>query len=248
LGVAGWRDGSYAEAMNVNVVQLGAVAVGETPRVVGIISQLASAADLSPATAPGCDLVEMRLDRMPLQDDAWQAAARGLEERGLPVIATLRIPEEGGEWREGDLARRPILAAALSTCACIDVELQSALFPELVDAAEAQGKALIASYHDYERTPPDDVLLDVEARAAVRPNVIVKIAVRVESEADIERLQIFLARPRQQPLCLIGMGDLGVSTRLTFPARGSCLAYGHLDGSTAPGQLACDELARRIHR
>jgi len=104
----------------------------------------------------------------------------------------------------------------------------------------------LVSYHDYDKTPALDELRAVIEDTATYPNVICKIAVRVQQPDDIARLKSLLAEPRIIPLCLIGMGDLGIATRLEFPRLGSCLAYGHLDGSTAPGQLSCEELSAAL--
>ena len=235
------------DAMNRFLVHIGRVPVGDAPRVVGIVSDSATVPGLLAQAAPGCDLVEMRLDRMDVRAPDWPAAAARLEAAGYPVIATLRIAAEGGAWDAPETERRPHLQQALAQCACVDIELRSALLPELVATAGTLGKALIVSHHDYDRTPPLDELRAVIARAAVAEHVIVKLAVRVNETADIDRLRELLADPPgRQPLCLIGMGDPGTPTRIEFPRLGSCLAYGHLDGATAPGQLSCRELADRI--
>ena len=237
--MAGW-------GLSANIVHFDAVEIGRAPRVVGIISHLQSVGSFLENPEPGCDVVELRLDRMDVDGGDWESAARALGAAGYPVIATLRIPEEGGEWQGGDEARLPYFERALTCCAAVDIELRSSLCAALAGLAEAQGKALIVSHHDYEQTPGLEVLQAVEQRAALSAGVVVKIAVRVQIAADVECLKLFLAQPRQQPLCLIGMGDLGIPTRLEFPSLGSCLAYGHLDGSTAPGQLSCRELSARI--
>jgi len=46
-----------------------------------------------------------------------------------------------------------------------------------------------------------------------------------------------LTEKHSGPICVIGMGELGVKTRTEFPRRGSCLTYGYFESSAAPGQL-----------
>ncbi len=233
--------------MEKHIVHFGPVAVGAEPRIVGIISDLRTVSSLLSDPAPGCDIVELRLDRVGVTTSEWIDAAHAIEEKGYPVIATLRIPEEGGHWHGTDEERLPHLLDALQHCACVDIELRSPLLNELTAKAAQGRKALIVSHHDYEKTPATDDLETVAARAAVNEQCVVKMAVRVNDATDTDRLRDFLTRGKHAaPLCLIGMGDLGTPTRVEFPKLGSCLAYGHLDGSTAPGQLSCRELADQI--
>ncbi len=234
--------------MNTPIVQFGALPVGESARVVGIVSALKTVNALLADPAPGCDIVELRLDRIGVETGDWIDAAHAIEEKGYPVIATLRIPEEGGHWQGTDEDRRPHVLKALEYCACVDIELRSVLLPELADLAAQKNKALIVSHHDYEKTPRLDELRNVLRRAAISERVVVKMAVTVNTQDDVTPLKQLLQESRSAPLCLIGMGDLGTPTRIEFPKLGSCLAYGHIDGSTAPGQLSCRELAEKIVR
>lgn len=229
-------------------VYIGPLAVGaKHPRLVGIISSNRSIPFLQGDPAPGCELVELRLDRMNAAGDPqWVETARTVARSGYPVIATLRWEAEGGAWKAPDTARAPLLRKAMEVCAAVDVELQSVLCDEMAVLAKEQGKALIVSYHDFEHTPPLDTLRSVVRRAALNAQVIVKIAVQVNATDDIRILEELLSEPAPAPLCLIGMGEMGRATRIDFPRHGSCLAYGHLDGSTAPGQWSCAELAEKL--
>jgi 3-dehydroquinate dehydratase len=57
---------------------------------------------------------------------------------GLPTIATIRSSDEGGGWRG------------------------------LAAEAKGAGKVLILSFHDFERTPSDEVMLDLLREAKAR--------------------------------------------------------------------------------
>ena len=228
-------------------IHVGPVVIGTAPRVVGVISHLETVPSLLDGPNPGCDIVEMRLDQMDLTRPDWLDAARSLEAAGYPVIATLRLQEEGGGWHESDEARRPHLADAIAQCSCVDVELCSVLRHELIDNATRRRKALILSHHDFKKTPSTEALTDIIERASAGPSIVVKVAVTINQPEDIDRLRALLRRPpTSAPLCLIGMGDAGAPARIEFPRHGSCLAYGHIDGATAPGQLSCAELSRQI--
>ncbi len=230
-------------------VHIGPLVVNASfPRVVGILSRMDSAKDFLKDTALGCDLIELRLDRMDIAENPdWSEVAQSIQAVGYPVIATLRLPSEGGAWNGTDEERRPFLQQAMKLCGAVDIELQSNLFENMAAAALEANKTLIVSYHDFKQTPPIETLREVIRRAAIHERVIVKIAAQINQPDDIAVLEELLAAPASAPLCVIGMGALGQSTRVEFPRRGSCLAYGHIDESTAPGQWSCSALVQKLH-
>jgi 3-dehydroquinate dehydratase I len=233
---------------SVHAVRFHGLTVGTGPRVVGILSNLERVSGFLAAPPHGCDVVELRVDHMdPLNATDWMQAVRAMEAAGWPVIVTLRLAAEGGQWQGPDEDRLPLFEEALTACACIDVELRSPLLPTLADAVRRTGKALIVSHHDFEKMPTAAALTDIARRAAVHEQTVVKIAAHVAHEAEVQTMaNLLMHRPVPNPLCLIGMGDQGRCTRLDFPRQGSCLAYGHLDGSTAPGQYSCAELVAAL--
>jgi len=69
----------------------------------------------------------------------------------------------------------------------------------------------------------------------------------VNSTQDIAILSALTFKASQDaPVCVIGMGRHGASTRLSLPALGSALAYGYLDKPSAPGQFPCSLLSQRL--
>lgn len=202
------------------------------------------------ATARGrilpCDLVELRLDGF--RDlTGWSRAAAGLERESKPVLATVRLTAEGGHWQGRDEDRLPIFEEALATVTGIDIELRSPLAAGLGAQARELNKLCVVSHHDFERTPPAAALEDI-VRRGQEIGSVVKIAAMIQTPADIEVLRGLLQRAWLAPLCIIGMGPLGRETRLSFPAEGSCLAYGYLDTPGAPGQYSAAELQMLVNR
>ena len=226
--------------------RIGKVSIGKTPRVVGCLSTLREPSFVAKAARLGCDLVEMRIDRIGPFRSGWMDNARGIEKAGVPVIVTLRWAREGGLWTESDLGREPILLSAIEAFSCVDIELASALCLPLARRAEELGKRLIVSFHDFRLTPPLDALRQIVRRINRIPCAIPKIATMVTSEADIFALRSLLESENERPLCVIGMGPLGSRTRLLFPSLGSCLAYGYLDVPAAPGQLRASAIAWQL--
>lgn len=205
------------------------------PQVVGTISQRPTLA--TPGPFP-CDIVELRLDL--LGADALCALAQ-------PTIATIRLASEGGQWTKPDTDRLPLFDAALRQCTAADIEYRSVLLKEISALAARRQKALIVSYHDFEKTPPLAELQQV-LRTAAGYGAIVKIATLTKTDDDVATLRALLTEPSTAAICVLGMGPLGPRTRTEFPHLGSCLTYGYLDAPVAPGQLPAAELMRQLHK
>lgn len=195
------------------------------------------------------DVIEARLDlvadRRGDELERALAASRDLEATGSPVLATIRLVRDGGRWEEnGD--RRALFERALAIASWIDVEIESPLAREVVARARTLGRTVVVSHHDMSETPDLGTLEALVDRASSLGPDFIKIATRVATVVDHERLFDLLRRRRQQRLALVAMGPLGASLRAYLPCVGSRLTYGYLDQPVAPGQLAAAELVRRL--
>ena len=222
-----------------------AINLAQTPHVVGTITQAATLNNFRREEPRTCDVVEMRLDKIGFNATDWIAKGKAIELQGVPVIFTLRLAAEGGEWRRPDEERAGYFGLALENFAAIDVEWQSRLVKKLSQTARAAGKQVIVSYHDFVKTPSLRALQDVVIEAG-RYASIVKVTTMITRPADVATLRELLKQDWSVPLCVMGMGEQGTETRVLFPTLGSCLTYGYLDESAAPGQIAAPELVRRL--
>jgi 3-dehydroquinate dehydratase I len=219
------------------------IRVGPAPLVVGTLSSLLR--NLAARKYKGaCDIVEVRLDKAPGVDD-WRERCRRIESLGWPVLLTLRLRGEGGNWTGSDSSRRPALVWALESLAGIDVELRSPLAAPLARLAKKLGKICVVSYHDFDKTPPLGRLEAVVSKAQ-RWASIVKISTKICVEADRDTLASLLGQKWKRPLCVIGMGADWKDTRVSFARAGSCLTYGYLDKPAAPGQIPAAQLMRKM--
>lgn len=209
------------------------------PLVAGVLSSL----DGNVALAG--DIVEVRLDKMARPAD-WLERCQAIESRGKPVLLTIRLRAEGGEWPADDTARLKLYEDALPALSAVDVELSSTICPAVTKLAEKLGKVCVVSHHDFQNTPTLGELESIMERAR-QNGAVAKIATMIRSDADVGILQALLAKRGQRPLCVIGMGDAWKQTRVAFAKLGSCLTYGYLDKSTAPGQVSAVELSRQVH-
>ncbi len=117
----------------------------------------------------------------------------------------------------------------------------------LVETVKAAKVKLIASFHDFSKTPPLGQLLEVERRARDMGADIVKFAFRLHTKEDlmtgIEALQ-----QASGPMAVMGMGTLGAVSRLLYAQYGSCFVYGHLGNRpTAPGQWSAALCQAALH-
>src|SRR5262245_2589771 len=125
---------------------------GDVPLVVGTLSAIPEGFDASTQDIPS-DLVEIRLDKMPAGTN-WLTHARSIQSRGIPVILTIRLKAEGGEWLRPDSERLPLYREATEHLSTVDVELNSSIARAVADAAKQSGKLSIISFHDFDKTPP----------------------------------------------------------------------------------------------
>ena len=225
--------------------KLGNLTLGTAPRVVGTVSRTETLAKLAGAGTPDCDIVEVRLDLIGADTHGWLEQAKAVETKGVPVILTIRLATEGGQWTQPDDARLPLFQTALEHLSAADIEFHSPLLGKVSALAARHQKALIVSYHDFQKTPAADELRQI-IRKASNCGAVVKIATLVQTDADVATLHDLLSEKCAARICLLGMGKLGPQTRALFPKLGSCLTYGYLDAPVAPGQVYARELMQQL--
>jgi 3-dehydroquinate dehydratase-1 len=229
-------------------LRIGKLALGAAPAVAVPCDDSAARDELLALRARGLDLVELRIDHFAARDaDAVRAVAARCA--GLPTLATIRIAAEGGGWQAGEPERAKLFLALLDVVDAVDVELAAdAVLHEVLPAARAAGRLVIASHHDFAATPAPATLAGVVARAAAAGADVVKIAATVRGPDDVRALARVLVEPAPLGRIVIGMGEAARATRVLFPALGSLVTYAHAGRATAPGQLALDELVDLLRR
>jgi len=220
--------------------------VGRT--VDAILRELAGVIEKSP------DVIEWRVDHF--ADIADTAGVVALAQRirtaarGTPLIFTRRSEREGGARTALDDAQAVRLYEAVCAARCaefVDWELANgpASTARVRDAARANGVALIASFHDFHATPAIGVLVDMFAQAAHQGADVAKVAVMPKDPRDVLTLLDATwqaSRSLDIPLISMSMGPLGAVSRIAGFLYGSALTFGVGAGSSAPGQLAIEDL------
>ena len=196
-------------------------------------------------TAPW-DIVELRLDAfrppLPIPGD--------LEEAKRPYLLTLRHPDEGGCGSPLSATERNlVLAPLVPGAAAIDLEVAYASeMEDTIDRARASGTAVVLSAHDFEQTPTLDALGQLVEKGQKLGADVVKIASRTESASDVTRLLALFDSFPDVNLALMGMGPLGMASRLLAAQCGSVLNYACAGEAMVEGQWPADEFRALLDR
>ena len=185
------------------------------------------------------DLFELRLDCLFPAQDLEKKTGR----LPAPYIITARHPAEGGENNLRPPVRRELLGRFLPNARYIDIELRSAAgFRTLLDRARGQGVEVIISFHDYDSTPSLGSLHAKTRRAALLGAAVFKVVTRTDNAAQLGRLLEFALKKRLPlPVSSMGIGNLGVFSRILLARCGAPLVYTSLGKPRIPGQIPLTE-------
>jgi len=193
-------------------------------------------------------LFELRMDRM-----GEINLEKYLEQKERKIVVTNRRREEGGAFPGTEKERISCLLKAVNLGAdYVDIEAStdSALIAEIKAAIADHGDKtlLIVSSHDFEKTPPEDLLIQkLEECAAWRPDIL-KIVTYANSEEDnLKTLRLIpTARKKGQEIISFCLGEKGRVSRVMSLLLGAYMGFASLDRGeeSAPGQLS---LAEMIH-
>ncbi len=201
------------------------------------------------------DLVELRADGLKIDSEAGKGSRtliRGLfrdakSSTNLPLILTVRMEKEGGVFSGTEAERIDCIKDGIKLADMVDIELRTNEKDrdEIIALAKSKKVPVILSYHDFKKTPEEDVMISILEEQENIGAGIAKLAVTANSQADVIRLlnvTRVMAKRLKIPLCTISMGELGVISRVAAPVFGSAITYGYVTKETAPGQLSVPEL------
>lgn len=209
-----------------------------------IVGVVASPDDLSSGDVELADMLEMRLDLLPMPFEEVFDAVSTLQK---PLIATCRASMEGGGFTGTERERERCLCEAMEHVDMVDVELAAHEIREsVVRCARELGVKVILSHHDFLTTPSLPRLLEVFTSEFESGADIAKVAVMPTDMGDTLVLleAVYAMRGASGGVCGISMGEIGKPTRLLAPFYGSVLTYGSLSSVVAPGQLSVGALRR----
>lgn len=167
-----------------------------------------------------------------------------------PILFTFRTSKEGGEKAiEAEPYKELNIAAAKTGYVdLVDVEVFTGddIVKDIVAAAHECGVKVVASNHDFDKTPDKD---DIVGRLRKMQDLgadIPKIAVMPQNKKDVLTLLAATEEMSNEyadrPIITMSMAGTGVISRLCGEVFGSALTFGAAKKASAPGQMGVDDL------
>lgn len=208
------------------------------------------------------DMIEWRVDAFENFNDFNEI--RDVFDQAAPVLQdkiflyTFRTKKQGGEAEpeRGLLDDLQDLAAESHCIDLIDVEYFAEKYPSRkIQHLQQQGVHVIASHHDFEMTPPPEVMEMLLDKMAAGGADIVKLAVMPKDRRDVLMLlgatSDFKEKNADIPVITMSMGNMGSISRISGETFGSCVTFGAHKVASAPGQFEMnilEEMLQNIHK
>lgn len=217
----------------------------------------------------GAAMIEWRADFFDALNDP--DAVRALLDQVQPFVKnglllfTIRTKNQGGQavidqgqnqggqaqLDEKLLANLQALAAGHEAVDLVDMEYLEFARPEKhLRRLKKQDCIVIASHHDFAKTPDEAILYKLAMHMYEDGADIAKIAVMPQGTGDVLRLlELTDAIHQDKPndlLVTMSMGGIGSISRVCGEVFGSCITFGSVGASSAPGQIEADRLASML--
>lgn len=212
---------------------------------------LASAKEIAAAKP---DIMEWRIDYYEAgikDNEKLIATAKSLRDvvGELPILVTFRTKNEGGVLELGEDEYLNLVATVVSNRLgdAVDIELfhDEERVKDLVKQAHNYNVVVVMSNHDFEKVPAKDVIEFRLKKMADLGADVPKLACMPHSADDV--LTLLSAtndahKALANPIITMAMADLGKVSRIAGQVFGSCLSFGAVGKTSAPGQLSIEDL------
>lgn len=210
------------------------------------------------ARQAGADLAEWRADWYEdiLEAGKMEGAAECLREilGDMPLLFTFRTLTEGGEKEIEERAYAELnkRAAMSGYVDLVDAELSAGngAVNEIVQAAHRNGVKVIASSHDFYKTPSKEDIIERLCRMRQLGADILKIAVMPRDKRDVLTLLSatleMCSEHADRPVVTMSMSGTGVISRICGEVFGSAITFGSAGKTSAPGQMDAADLKEAL--
>ncbi len=200
------------------------------------------------------DAVEWRVDAFS-QVHSLNAIREVLAElepllENIIFIFTFRSKAQGGECElpTAEIYDLHQVGAESGTVDFVDLEFFSTANPaKEIKELQKMGVRIIASHHDFDMTPEENVMLAILKQMKDSRADIVKLAVMPNESADVLALLAatnrFHIENKNTPVITMSMGKLGEISRISGEIFGSCLTFASAGEASAPGQIEIGKMA-----
>ncbi len=167
-----------------------------------------------------------------------------------PLLMTFRTSKEGGEKAiaDADYIDLNVKVANTGYVDFVDVEIFTGddVVSTIIEKAHAAGVKVIASNHDFHKTPAkSDIIYRLRKMQDMGAD-IPKIAVMPQNKKDV--LTLLAATEEMandyadRPIITMSMAGTGVISRLCGEVFGSSMTFGAVGKASAPGQMGAEDL------
>lgn len=168
----------------------------------------------------------------------------------MPILFTFRTSKEGGEKaiETGAYVELNQNAAKTGLIDLVDVEVFTGdeAVKAVVETAHANGVKVIASNHDFHKTPAKEEIVSRLRKMQELGADIPKIAVMPQNKKDVLTLlaatEEMASEYADRPIITMSMSGTGVISRLCGEVFGSALTFGAVGKVSAPGQMGIEDL------
>ena len=168
----------------------------------------------------------------------------------MPILFTFRTSKEGGEKAIETEAYVELNQNAAKTglVDLVDVEAFTGddVVKAVVETAHANGVKVIASNHDFHKTPAKEEIVSRLRKMQDLGADIPKIAVMPQNKKDVLTLlaatEEMASEYADRPIITMSMAGTGVISRLCGEVFGSALTFGAVGKVSAPGQMGIEDL------
>lgn len=168
----------------------------------------------------------------------------------MPILFTFRTSKEGGEKAIETEAYVELNQNAAKTglVDLVDVEAFTGddVVKAVVETAHANGVKVIASNHDFHKTPAKEEIVSRLRKMQDLGADIPKIAVMPQNKKDVLTLlaatEEMVSEYADRPIITMSMSGTGVISRLCGEVFGSALTFGAVGKVSAPGQMGIEDL------
>ena len=172
----------------------------------------------------------------------------------MPILFTFRTSKEGGEKAiEAEPYKELNIAAAKTGYVdLVDVEAFTGdeIVKEIVAAAHECGVKVVASNHDFDKTPAKSDLIYRLRKMQDMGADIPKMAVMPQTKKDVLTLlsatEEMASDYADRPIITMSMAGLGSISRIACEAFGSGLTFGSGAQASAPGQIGAEKLHQAL--
>ena len=204
------------------------------------------------------DLMEWRMDWYEDVEDIAKVTELVKELRNVmgdtPLLCTFRTDKVGGvhPMSTEKYAKLNKAVAATGNADIIDVEIFTGddIVREMIDAIHASGTKVIASNHDFDKTPAKSDLLYRLRKMQDMGADIPKMAVMPQTKKDVLTLlsatEEMASDYADRPIITMSMAGLGSISRIACEIFGSCLTFGSGAQASAPGQIGAEALHQAL--